>query len=258
MLHLSTSLQKRYGDLLSLFPIRPKILLACLPKTASTFLQNTIADLCGFSTASLVQAQSDSEQTLSVNAVLDNYFRPVVTHLHVRASQQNLKIMRRFNLKSCVIVRNIFDIIISFRDHLSGRPGPNPWVFGLENFTALPENEQYDQVIDAFAPWALHFFWSWTQASERGAVQTLWLSYEDLVQDKPAAIQDILRFHDIHRQREEIGQAVARIEQAKTTRANFNKGLVGRGRALLSEAQRERVKGMAARFKHFDFSRLGL
>jgi len=59
-------------------------------KTASTFLQNVIAEISGFSTRELCVGHLRNGQDFSLTALADTAFMNIATHMHIRATDENV------------------------------------------------------------------------------------------------------------------------------------------------------------------------
>ena len=84
-----------------------------------------------------------------------------------------------------------------------------------------------------------------------------WVTFEKMVSDKSGTVADILSFYGISAPNEFIEQKIAENEEKKDTN-RFNKGIVGRGKAVLSETQRDHIKELAKAFPSADFGIIGV
>ncbi|HNJ39144.1 MAG TPA: hypothetical protein PKZ53_01545, partial [Acidobacteriota bacterium] len=85
----------------------------------------------------------------------------------------------------------------------------------------------------------------------------MWLTYEELVANKPQTVRRVLNFHNLDMDPEIIGRTIAHTE-TETRKNRFNRGIVGRGESLLSDRQKETIRRMARFYPSIDFSRLGI
>jgi len=75
--------------------------------------------------------------------------------------------------------------------------------------------------------------------------------YEEMIADPVQAIAGILERSGVECERARIETAVARTMKGKV---RFNKGVAGRGRSFLSDAQRGRIAALARHYPAIDFS----
>ena len=230
-----------------------------MPRTGSTFLTSALAEITGFKRLRLNHSLGRSEQELYLPKLLDGSRFGSVTQQHFRATQANLQLLRDFDIRPIVLVRNIFDVTISIRDYmLAEKCSTWPTFYCDEEFWDLPEARQYDAIIDLGLPWYFSFFVSWSEAQRKGEVPMLWVTYEDARQDWVAASKRILDFCEIDKPIAEIEAALSRNVSRNAAALRFNKGITGRGAATLSEEQRRRIAGLAAYYPHIDFSMIGI
>jgi hypothetical protein len=98
---------------------------------------------------------------------------------------------------------------------------------------------------------------SWQRAESDERVDVYWLTYDEMIKDKPGAVERVLDFYEIMAPRDEIERQIALTESDKD-KNRFNKGVAGRGRSGLSPSQREAVIKLSRHFPKTDFSCLGL
>ncbi len=233
------------------------IFIACFPKSGSTFLYKTLHAVTGFEVESMTFRRKRNEQDMYLPTAADAARKNSVTQQHVRATQPNLKMLNEFNIRPVVLTRNIFDIVISLRDHFYKQGQNSPMLFVDDRFYELAESDQYDMIIDMALPWYFNFYVSWFEARRTQAIDLLWTSYEEVMADKAAAIRRILTFYSLPVNEAKVENILAEAEE-KRKASRFNKGVSGRGTALLTDAQRDRVRAMTRFYPWVDFSLMGL
>ncbi len=242
-----------------LMPVRgPYIFLASMPKSGSTFMATALAELTGYRYVGLSDAYERHDQNLYLPKVIDVYGSGSVTHQHIRATAANLDLMRRFHIRPVVMVRNLFDVVVSIRDHLLKEGFAFPTMYCDERFLDLDERTQLDFIIDLSMPWYLNFYVSWYVASQKAAVPTLWLRYEDAIRDWGAAVKQIADFYGLERSEEEIQRALERTGRYDRRKIRLNKGVAGRGARTLTRAQQQRIVRLARYYPWVDFSAIGI
>lgn len=249
------SLLSDYCDTLTPAQIAPHILIACQPKSASTFLKNTFCHATGFRDLFMVHASGQSEQELFYPSLLEFAEHPTVTQQHCRASEANLQLMQAFGMRAVVLVRNLYDVMVSLRDFYTGGAVLGTF-FHPETWKHLDGERRMDLIVDHVVPWHLQFYASWQKAEQERRVPVLWLTYEEMMRDKPAAIRQVLAFHGLAVDEAKISAALGLLDTRERNR--FNQGVSGRGAAALTSAQKERVQRLAAYFPETDCSRFGI
>lgn len=235
---------------------KPYILVACMQKSGSTFLTNMVAELSGYRKYPLVYKYQQNEQDVYLPRLIDAYWFGTVTQQHVRATAPNLELLELYGIQPTILVRNIFDIVVSMRDHLYRESLKNPIFYLNEEFYTYDKATQFDLIITMGLPWYFSFFASWWDACSRGGIEGLWLTYEDVIADKVAALRKIMDFYEIPKTDAELKTAVENTTRRSDNRVN--KGVSGRGSAELTEAQKEQIGALTRFYPWVDFSRIGI
>lgn len=232
------------------------IFITCTPKSGSTFLKNILVGVTGFHDVFSVFAALQNEHELDLPQLVKFGNVNTVTQQHVRASEANIQLMQAFAIKPVVLVRNIFDTVVSLLDFY--RQGFTfSTFFEREEFLAFDEEQQIDLLIDYAVPWHFQFVASWNRAERDRRLEVFWLTYDEMIKNKPTAVERVLNFYGISSPLREIRRQIDLIEFEKE-KNRFNKGIVGRGKTALSKKQKDRVVGLARHFPSTDFSLLGL
>jgi len=240
-------------------PSGPYVFLACMPRTASTFLSEVLCELTGFKRVELADAYAENEQELDVPRLLDAYAYGSVTQQHVLANSRTIELMQRYSIRPVVLVRNIFDIVVSVRDFLLTEGcGKWPTFFCTDDsFRSLDEATQLEQIVELGLPWYFDFFVSWQEATRRQALEPLWVSYEDAVADWGSVLARIATFYGLEQDRAAIERALERT-QARASSLRLNKGTSGRGQSILHSSARDRIERYTRFYPDIDFSPIGL
>lgn len=231
------------------------ILIACMPKSGSTFLGRALMESTEYMFFFLSYGGGRNEQDLDLPRVVRSMDFDTVTQQHLRATEPNLEILNTFSINPVILVRNLFDVLVSLRDYADRRFPSGPVVYLTEEFYRMNPENQLDMLIDLAAPWYIHFYVSWYKACQKGSCEALWVTYEELIKDKPRILKRILDFYGLDLPKQKLCEAVKRSEK-KFTR--MNKGVSGRGREMLSEDQKERICQMTQYYPKVDFSRIGI
>jgi hypothetical protein len=211
------------------------IFIACVPKSASTFLKNLLVSLTGYRDVFMVYAAGQNEHEIYLPTLRETAHLDTVTQQHCRASFANVQMMQAFGIKPVVLVRNIFDSVMSLLDFTI--KGAFHHSYFREDFQILDEETKIDLLIDNIIPWYFQFVASWSLVEKQKSLDIFWLGYEELIADKPAVIQDILKFYALGAARRGIEQKIKETE-LEGRKIRFNKGVAGRGESSLSEQQK--------------------
>jgi len=231
------------------------VFIACVPKSASTFLKNVLVDLTGYKDLFAVYSSWQTEQELYLPSIVEHADKNTVTQQHCRASEANIQMMQAFGIRPVVLVRNVFDAVISMADFY--RQGAYFNSYFRADFLTLSEEKQVDLLIDNIVPWYLQFVASWSLAEKEDRLEIYWLSYEDLTQNKVESIEQLLEFYGLGAAGGGIERLVAATE-AKSRKNRFNIGVAGRGKTGLTKIQKERIIALTEYHPETDFSRIGL
>jgi hypothetical protein len=231
------------------------IFIACVPKSASTFLKNLLVNLTGYRDIFMVYAAGQNEHELYLPTLRDAAHLDTVTQQHCRASDANVHMMQGFEIRPVVLVRNVFDSVMSLLDFYNN--GAYFTSYFRADFESLDEETKIDLLIDNIIPWYFQFVASWDLVEKRGSLEVMWLTYEDLIRDKPTCIGDVLKFYGLGASLRSVEQKIR--ETASEERGiRFNKGIAGRGDSGLSDRQKAKIRRLARYYPTTDFSRIGL
>ncbi len=233
------------------------LMIAAMPKTGSTFLSHTIGKVLGYKHSYFASAYHNIEQELYRPRIVDAYGRGTVVQQHVRANSPNIELLKRYGIKPTVLVRNIFDILASLRDHLNRERLDNiPSLYVPAGYRDLPAERQFDFLVAFYAPWLLSFYASWAEAERNQRLDFMWLRYEDCLPDYASAVQAVVDYHRLSVTPDDIAAGLRDPSDQATRR--FNKGVAGRGLALLTTAQVQAINAMAECYPTVDFRSIGI
>ena len=238
-------------------PGRKHAWLIAAPKSGSTWLSALLEKLLGWRVLMLSggmggrrEQEPDFRQILRFPS--ENIFS---RHQHCRASESTVDFINRFRIKPIIQVRNIFDTIISFRDHCLREDCRFPMAYIDREFLGFGEEKQYQFIIEMVLPWYFNFYASWFQAECLAAGPPLFVQYGDLLQDPRATLRKILDYLGESRPPAAIELT---LEQVKGMDTRKNQAVAGRGNCLLNERQKARIREMRQFYPHIDFSSIGL
>lgn len=231
------------------------LFIACVPKSASTFLKNLLVKLTGYRDLFTVYAAGQSEHEIYLPTLREFADIDTVTQQHCRASDANVHLMQAFGIRPLVLVRNIFDSVISLLDFYN--QGAFQTSFFRADWPGLDEETKIDLLIENVIPWYFQFVASWDLIEKQKRLEVHWLSYEDLVRDKSSSVLEVLKFYELGASRRSVEQGIREIESDER-KIRFNKGVAGRGNSGLSDQQKDQIRRLTRYYPSTDFGRIGL
>ena len=231
------------------------IFIACVPKSASTFLKNLLVNLTGYRDLFTVYAAGQSEHEIYLPTLRESAHLDTVTQQHCRASDANIHLMQAFGIRPVVLVRNIFDSVMSLFDFYN--QGAFQTSYFRADWQALDQETKIDLLIQNVIPWYFQFVASWDHAEKQKRLEVHWLSYEELVADKPATVLRVLEFYGLGASRRGVEERIREIERGER-KIRFNKGVTGRGRSGLNDRQKEQIRRLTRCYPSTNFCKIGL
>jgi Sulfotransferase domain len=230
---------------------RHAVLLACMPKSGSTYLRQIFTELPGFTGATLVPGYGRREQELSRELLVERTARPgnFIAQIHLRYSSVTADYIAEFGLKPVVLVRDVFDVTVSLIDFLRGAP-VNPVAVVPREFAGWDDDQAAEFITAMYIPWYFNFFLTWQLCDDKTLV-----TYEDLVADPVATVGRICDSLGIDVAAGDVAGAVN--SPALVGRTRLNQGVTGRGESL-PETCKRRIRSMAAFYAGRDLSPIGL
>jgi hypothetical protein len=231
-----------------------KILLACMPKSGSTWLTSILADRLGLPPVRCYLEADRNEQELDATVLFQTWGKSVLfVQQHIRYSRIMLRLCKAFSTKIVVLTRRLDDVVVSLRDHVEHQSAEVSMFYMEPNwFKTRSSSEQIDFIIDHAMPWYLNFFVGWQRAMLTNKGQILQIRYEDMVKNTSEVVDRIASFYGAS-----TGvSSPADLDKRIGTR--FNQGRVGRGKEVLSKAQIARLRRLASYYPDCDFESIGL
>jgi len=215
-----------------------QVFISCFPKSGSTYLYRLMHAVTGDRLVRPIQFFGHNEQDLFEFKLKENRHNCVI-RLHTQAGNHNLALIKRYNIRPIVLVRNIFDILPSIYDHVQ-RDRVFTMGYIPRAYFDKPRDEQFTFLIRMVLPWYFNFLMSWDEAEKE--VDCYWLTYERLFAEQKDVLAEVLAFANVQANAAQIDQAIAQMAHEDT---NFNVGQRGRGQTLLTDEHVAAVWEMA-------------
>ncbi|MGD9921901.1 MAG: hypothetical protein AB7V13_10690 [Pseudorhodoplanes sp.] len=231
-------------------------LLVALPKSSSTYSTQALARILDAEVyKDIVTQDRFTPKDLSVAGIVNVRDKVTISQVHLVASGANLRMLQHFRLPIAILLRNLFDVVVSLRDHMNG----NQYFSSIlipNAYDTLPDEDKLDYIIDTAVPWMITFYVSWVQAISRRDVDTEFVFYEDMVSDPTGFFRRICARFGRTVSEADVRTALDCVEKSAVTR--YNIGKPGRGMLELSAAQIARIRRHADYYPGIDFRPLGL
>lgn len=222
--------------LLHFFTRRKIVLIACMPKSGSTYLTSQLKNLAGFADIPFVPSYDRREQELSGSRIfwlcLLLPHKNLVAQHHVRCSKNTLDLIRWFDIKTIILTRNVEDIILSACDHLTNESTASPMSFWTEELLKNAEDAgqtRFSLLFRTMGPWLVNFYLTWKYLAPQlpEKLKPIYLKYEEFYADEKSNFELLCSRLQLRNLRS--------YSLSKDSKTRFNKGQVGRGTAELSK-----------------------
>jgi hypothetical protein len=221
-------------------------LVTGFPESGLEVLEEAIRSSLGYVGAKLAEPSYHTEDALSESRLRAVAGIDTVSRLHCAATEENISLMRRFAIRPMILVRNVYDTLLSWRR--SAFPAVHFLPLRATHDPAVIR--QIDIIMAEKAAWLVHFYAEWRRATDRHAVDALWIAAEDAMANPEGTAVRIVRF---------LGQPchVEAISDAlKTLSSPAGEG-VPDGESF-TRRQKEAIRGLTEVYPNVDFSPIGL
>jgi hypothetical protein len=233
--------------------LRRHIVVASMPKSASTWLDALLVEATGFRRFLLNTTGHDTERVILRSALPMFLARDTVSQEHLRASPGDVELLRRMGIRPVVLVRDVFDVLVSAADHgvRESRRGPAAHI--PPGYASWSRREQLWFGVRMMTPWLLSIVTSWQDAED--TLPVLWVTYEDVTRAPRETVARVCAHAGVDVESARIDRAIAAAER---TRPRFNVGAIGRGRRELDAEQIRAVEAVADAFDRPNLQCIGL
>ena len=237
--------------------ITKHVFLICAPKSGSTWLTKILENILDWPTIKLLPAYGNREQELDLSDLISSKVQGKVfsPHQHLRYSDYTERILSLLDTHIILQVRDVYDTIMSYRDHMNNENVKVPAAFmNNENWELLNEDEKLSFVVDLVVPWYFNFYCGWITSNlyKKGRVKVV--TYNDMKNDPLFTVSDILKHIGEPTDKSTIEKIIEQIA-AKNTRKNI--GIAGRGDSI-PESLKKRVVGYTKYYPKINFDLIGI
>ena len=216
----------------------PLYLIASAPKSGSTYAARVLSNYLG--TAPFFAGKIPDRASQDLSSIWIEEQRPrgnQVIHQHVCYHQATKCYLDHYKITPLVLVRNIYDTVMSIKDHLKQEGNGNwPGVYIDKEMISRADDEQLEMICSLIVPWYLTFFSGWIQTGVPV------ISYNDVI-NRPEVILSSL---DIPIDHDKLSGV---LENINPSSIRLNQGKIGRG-AFLSQKCRDKVDEILFFYRH--------
>jgi LPS sulfotransferase NodH len=216
------------------------LLIACFPKSGSTYLSKVLQHATGLQEAYIAEFGPQNEQDI-VRRKLKRLWRRSVLQQHLKGTRTNLEYLTTFGIRPIVQTRSLFDVVISLYDHFERDSNSLPCGQISAEYWQMCFQDRLDYLICFHLPWYYNFYMSWRDAAHKTEIFPL--TYEDLFADQVGRLTEVLKFYHFSRSESQIQAAIDKTANSKT---RFNVGVNGRGLQMLSKRHQQSIARQAA------------
>jgi hypothetical protein len=235
-------------------PKRVHGIVACFPKSGSTYTVKTICKLTGVRSRMFCQGWYE-EQNLYKPELLRYLSYDTVSRQHMPGTPGNVELLRKYDMRTVILVRNIYDVCASLYDHYQNESTIGGAAYFDAGFIDLTGEQKLDAIVDLVVPWYFKFYVSWWDTCKHDDSGIIWLRYEDMLADRKAYFSTVMDHFGLTYDDQKLTEVV---NEAPTEGERFNKGVSGRGELVLSPDGKRRIQRYCRYYPTVDFSRIGL
>lgn len=143
-----------------LAPGEKHVLIACFPKSGSTYITCVVSHIPNFPRA-YIAAGGHADQLPRTELLALLHENRWIAQQHVCWSEYLQSQINAFGIQPVILVRNIFDVVYSLHDHIHKESIIMPMAWIEPHHKTLSPEESFAFIADMIVPWYLRFFLSW-------------------------------------------------------------------------------------------------
>ena len=230
--------------------------VASIPKSGTGFLNKLTDNLTNLENTRIAQV-------FDWHTDMNNVYFPLMVNIyekdcfctlwHLQGYDYNIELLKNLNVKTVFLYRNIFDVVVSLRDYFVKTKRVSLYLREID-FLNFEIEEQYDVLIEIILKDELKRFLYWHKAHQKYENNIRIVSYNELVDNTLNTLKMISAFYGLSKNDEEILKAIELTNTKKKVdpEIHFNKGIKGRGKALLTPRQQQRIYDQVKLYKNLE------
>ncbi|MEP6846587.1 MAG: hypothetical protein ABI861_11310 [Panacibacter sp.] len=229
---------------------KPLVFVASMPKAAGTFICKIIAEKHQLAYAHYTDRTGCGEFDIYHPALLAGIKDGGIVHQHTLGTEGNIYYLNKYDISTVVLTRNIYDALYSLYEHLEKYKNKWPIFEYPAGYFDGSFEKKISFIVNMLAPWFIRFYVSWFKAKQQGLINTVWLSYESFVDHKINLLNRIEKQLKIE---PSSFITAADIDNVNREEWRFNKGITGRGVALIADEHKTVIQQMMSYYPEVDF-----
>ncbi|WP_410004667.1 sulfotransferase domain-containing protein [Aequorivita nionensis] len=226
--------------------------ITAFPKSGSSFISLVLSDLLKIPIADIVYSHF-REQDIYLPKLESLKGSKIISKHHTLATTPNIELLKENSISPIVLTRNLPDTIISLRDHIS-KTLRWPHFQVPSDFDKWENKNQFDFLIELAIPWYVFFYVSWNKAYQNNDIDIKFIRYEDFNKSQSKTIKAILEYLDFQIDEEKILDSIDRVKNLSIDKNRLNKGVMDRGKNLLTSSQMDRIESFSRFYPNIDFT----
>lgn len=226
-------------------PLGRHFLVTGFPESGLETLAEAVRSSLGYVGAQLAEPSYHTEDALSESRLRAVAAVDTVSRLHCAATEENISLMRRFAIRPMILVRNVYDTLLSWRRSAF----PDIHFLPLRSTHDAAIIQQIDIIMAERAAWLVHFYAQWRRATERKAVDALWITAEAAAAYPEETAVRIIRFLGRPCPEETIVAALSKLAATAPEAPESGDSFTDRQKAA--------IRRLADQYPDVDFSTIG-
>jgi len=250
-----------YRNMIKPFPGKNRIAISSFPSSASTYLKTLLSKVFD---APVVNIHTGYEY--NEDALLRYYCSNFISNSHLPCRSPDVEKLNKFQLKPIILVRNIFDVLISAKDHTDRYDNFNPIIDRIPRcWQELSEERKKEVILKFYLPFYVNFYVSWYYAKVENRIHCEFLAHEDFTDDKKIfeKLPHVLNSIGVPTSKESLAKHKAIMQQERNGKKSeisklINKGVKGRGSDYFSDDEKQYIFNYFTMYNDVDFEKIGI
>lgn len=199
------------------------ILIACLPKSGSTFIANTICNITGYNFVQFQPTRATNDHNIDPTVLFYNLSFNTVSQLHLKPNVLNKRLILDNGIKVIYLYRGILESLKSFNNHIINENDQWFMFTPVKEYINWSKKKQFDFLIDMVLPWYINFITSWKNELNSNDIDIMEVDYDDFKSNNFYTIKNILKFYDLNYSDEIINHGLD-LSYKNKNQLRFNEG----------------------------------